>query len=81
MIWIFIIWQKFSNNIKKLLDTGLDALKYASKKLVHKAAGRTVKFLANNTAKKAVKLTHVTDKSPRNVEEIIIDQEKKRGKI
>ena len=64
-----------------MLDTGLDALKYASKKLVHKAAGRTVKFLANNTAKKAVKLTHVTDKNPRNVEEIIIDQEKKRGKI
>ena len=67
------------------MDTGLDALKTASKKLVHKPAEATGEILGNKIAdavaklndKKILKTKHVTDENPRNVEEIIILSEKR----
>ena len=63
-----------------MLDTGLDALKYTSKQVVHKAAERTVAFIPKNAAGKTVKSKHATEKNPRNVEEKIIAPEKKEQK-
>ena len=58
------------------MDTGLDALKTASKKAAHK----TGEFLGNKIADavaelkedKIVKPKHVIDENPRNIKEIII---------
>ena len=63
------------------MDTGLDSLKTASKKVVH----RTSELLGNKIADavtksnddKIVKPKHVIDENPRNVEEIIIPPEKR----
>ena len=40
---------------KQLLDTGVDALKTASKKVVYKAAKTTGEFIGNKIAEKIVK--------------------------
>ena len=65
---------------KQLLDTGLDSLKTASKKVVHKAG----KFLGNKIAGAVTKSNDDKIEKPddnlRNVEEIIIPLEK-RDKI
>ena len=63
------------------MDTGLDSLNTASKKVVH----RTSELLGNKIADavtksnddKIVKPKHVIDENPRNVEEIIIPPEKR----
>ena len=57
---------------KQLLETGLDALKTASKKVVHKKG----EFLGNKITDKIVKPKHVIDENPRNFKEIIILAEK-----
>ena len=57
---------------KQLLDTGLDSLKTACKKVIHQAAEATGEFIGNKIAYKIVKPNHVIDKNPRNIEEIII---------
>ena len=58
--------------IKKLLDTGLDAAKTVSKKVVHKAG----EILGNKTTNAVTQLKDdkvvKSDENPRNVEEIII---------
>ena len=70
--------RTFSNKYRKqLLDTGVAALKTASKKVVHKAAEATGEFLRNKIAEKIVKPKHVIDENPRNDEYIIILSEKK----
>ena len=56
---------------KQLLDTGLDSLKTASKKVVDK----TGEFVGNKIPDKIVKPKHVIN--PRNVEETIIPPEKR----
>ena len=61
---------------KQLLDTGLDVLKTASKKVVHKAAESIDEFVGNNIADKIVKQKPVIDENSGNVEEIIILPEK-----
>ena len=61
---------------KQLLDTGLDVLKTASKKVVHKAAEAIDEFVGNNIADKIVKQKPVIDENSGNVEEIIILPEK-----
>ena len=53
---------------KQLLDTGLDALKTDSKKVVHEVAEATGEFIGNKIADKIVKPKHVIDENPRNVE-------------
>ena len=62
------------------MDTGLDALKTAFKKVAHKAG----KFLGNKVADAATKSNNDKivkfDENPGNVEEIIIPLEK-RGEI
>ena len=64
----------------QLLDAGLDFLKTASEKVIHKAG----EFLGNKVADAVTKLNVdkvvKPDKSPRNVEETIIPPEK-RDKI
>ena len=64
---------------KQLLDTatktGLDALKTASKKLVHKAAEATGEFIGNKIADKITKPKPVPDENFGDVEEIIIPPE------
>ena len=62
---------------KQFLDTGLDALKTASKKVVHKPAAATGEFIGNKIADKIVKKNPVIDENSRNVEEIIIPPEKR----
>ena len=49
---------------KQLLDTGLDALKSASKKLGHKSAEATGEFIGNKIVDKTVKPKHVIDENP-----------------
>ena len=63
------------------MDTGLAALKTASKKVVHKAAEATGEFLRNKIADKIVKPKHVIDENLRNDEDIIILSKKKRINI
>ena len=67
--------------MKQLLDTaaktGLDALKTASKNVVHKAAEATGDFIGNKIADKIVKLKLLSDKNSIDVEEIIIPPEKR----
>ena len=46
---------------KELLDTGLDALKTASKKLIHEAAKAPYNFIGNKIAGKIVKTRLVID--------------------
>ena len=67
-----------NNYRKQLLNTGLDALRTASKKVVHKAAEITGEFLGNKTANKTVKQKPVIDENSRNVGEIIIPPEKQK---
>ena len=66
--------ENYVTNMEILLNTGLDALKTASKKVVQKAAKATGKFIGNKIADKIVK----PDKNPRNVEEIVIPPEKRK---
>ena len=67
------------------MNTGLDALKNASKKVVHKAAEETSEFIGNKIVDAVAKLNNekilkqkpVINENSRNVEEIIIPPEKK----
>ena len=54
------------------MNTGFDALKTASKKVVHKAAETIGEFIGNKIVDKIVKTKYVIVENPRNVEEIII---------
>ena len=66
------------------MDTGLDALKNAPKKVVHKAAEETSEFIGNKIVHAVAKLNNekilkqkpVINENSRNVEEIIIPLEK-----
>ena len=72
-----LLTRNLSNKYKiQLLDTGLDSLKTASKKVVHKAAEAIGEFIGVKIADKIVP-KHVIDENPRNVEEIIIPPEKR----
>ena len=65
--------RNFSSKYRKqLLDTGLDSLKTASRKVVHKAAEATGEFIGNKTADNIVKTNPVIDDNSRNVEKITI---------
>ena len=57
--------------------TGLDALKTASTKFVHKAAEATVQLIRNKIAEKFVKPKHGSNENSRNVDEIVIPPEKR----
>ena len=71
--------RNFSNKYRKqLLDTGLYALKTASKKVIHKAPEARGELTGNKIAEKIVKTKHVPAKNPRNVEGIIIPPEKRK---
>ena len=56
---------------------GLDALKNASKKVVHKAVEATGEFIRNKITDKAGKPRPVIDQNSRNVEEIEIPLKKR----
>ena len=64
---------------KQLLDTiakiGLDTLKTASKKVVHKAAEATEEFIGNKVPEKIIKPKSLSYQNSRNAEEIIISSE------
>ena len=62
---------------KQLLDTGLGALKTASKKVVHKAAEGTCEFTGSEIADKIVKAKPAIDENSKNIEEVIIPPEKR----
>ena len=62
---------------KDLLDTGLHALKTASKKVVYKAVEATGEFIGNKIPDKIVKQKAVLDENSRNIEEIIVPPEKR----
>ena len=63
------------------MDTGIDALKTACKKVVHKAAEATGEFRGNKINEKIVKPKHVNDENPKNVEEIFVLSKKKEEKL
>ena len=63
------------------MDTGIDALKTACKKVVHKAAEATGQFRGNKVSEIIVKPKHVNDDNPKNVEEIFVLSKKKGRKI
>ena len=70
--------RNFSNKYsKQLLDTGLDALKTASKKVVHKAAEATDEFIRNKIEDAVGKLNKDKTLKTNPVEEIIIPPEKR----
>ena len=52
---------------KQLLDIGIDSLKTAFKKVVHKATEATGECIGNKIADKIVKTKHIIDDNPRNV--------------
>ena len=56
--------------------TGLNALKPATKKIVHKAAEPTGEFIESKIANKTVKPKSVLDENLRDVKEVIISPEK-----
>ena len=66
---------------KQFLDTatktGLDALKTASRKVVHKAVEATGEFIESKIADKIVKRKPLINENLRNVEEMIILPEKR----
>ena len=65
--------RNFSSKYRKqLLDTGLNSLKTASRKVVHKATEATGEFIGNTTADNTVKTNPVIDDNSRNVEKITI---------
>ena len=63
------------------MDTGLDASKISSKKVLYKTSGFIENKIADAVVKsnddRNVKLKHAIDKNPRNTEEIIIPPEKR----
>ena len=59
------------------MNTGLDALSAASKKVAHKAAEAIGKFIQNIIIDKIVKPKHVIDEYPISAEEISIPPEKR----
>ena len=70
--------EVYLTNIKKqLLETGIDALKNASKKVIHKESEATGEFIGNKIADKIIKPKHGIDENPTNAEEIIIPLEKR----
>ena len=73
-MWIFIICGKHR---KQSLNTVLNALKTASKKVVHKTAEATGKFKGNKIVDKIVRPKHIIGENPRIVEEMIIPPEKR----
>ena len=76
---ILLFARNLSNNYgKQVFNTaakaGLDALKIASKKVVHKAAGE---FIGSKIADKILKLKPVSDDDLKDAEEKIIPPEKR----
>ena len=72
--------RNLSNKYRwQLLDTGLDASKTASKKVVPKTAETIDDFIGNKIADKIWKQKPVIDENSRNVEEIINPPEKREG--
>ena len=57
--------------------TGQDCHKNCYQKVYHKVAEATAEFIVNKIADKIVKLKPVSDMNSRNVEEILIPQEKR----
>ena len=60
-----------------LLKQGQKLLKAATKKVAHKAAEATGKFIGNKIANKIEKPKLLPDENSRNVEEVIIPPEKR----
>ena len=70
--------RNVSNKYKKqLLDTVLDSLTIASKKVTPKAAEATGEFIGKKITDKIVKPKQVIDENRRNVAEITIRPEKR----
>ena len=59
-------------------ETGLDASKTASKKVVHKTAEATSELIENNIAERIVKPKHVLDENLRKIKEVDISPEKRQ---
>ena len=53
---------------KQLLDTGINASKTASRKVIDKAAEATGGFLTRKIADEVVETKHIIDENSRNVE-------------
>ena len=77
-IWNFVIFKtSIQKHRKELLDTGLDSLQTASRKVVYKIA----EFIVNKTSGVIAKQNDYIIVKTKPVEEIIIPPEKKRGNI
>ena len=71
--FVSFVKNLYNKHRKKIMNTainsGLDAVKTASKKLVHKAAEAIGEFIGNKNADKIVKSKPMYDINSRNVEE------------
>ena len=65
------------------MDAGLDSLKTASKRLVHKAGellgNKIAEVVTKSNDNKIVKPKHAIGENPRNVKEIILPEKKGRN--
>ena len=66
---------------KKLLGTGLDALKPVFKKVILKVAAAAGEFIEKKITDKIEKPKHIIDENSNNIEEITIPPEKKEISI
>ena len=65
--------KSFSDKFRrKIENTWVDALKTASKKVLHKADKTRGGFISNKTGDRIVKKQPVIDEKSRNIEEILI---------
>ena len=78
----YIDFYHLPENIeKKLLDTGLDAVKTASKKVFYKTAETTGEFRGNKITNKIVKQKSVIHENSRDIEKIITPSGKREDII
>ena len=78
----FLLSREFYLRKKKLLgtavETGLDALKTAFRKVIHKAAETLAELIGNNMVNKIVKPNSLPAENLRDDEKIIVAPEKRR---
>ena len=76
--WLLSLARKYR---KKLLDTGLDAVKTASKKVFHKTAETTGELRGNKITNKIVKQKSVIHENSWDIEKIITPSGKREDII
>ena len=82
-IWIFaickkFIWEIWGTFFRYHYKTGLDNVKTASKKVVHKTAEASRELIGNKITENIVKPKTAPNENSRNVDKIVIPPEKRQ---